>query len=105
MNRVYGQADFEYLRPEVWAFAIAMEDRLRKNEHKRGWKQMDVQDLLNKGLDSFGKLCQLIEPDGVVTMEAGLEQVVDETADCANFMMMVSDVYAIKYWTGKKDGK
>lgn len=45
-----------YLRPEVLAFAIAMERELRANDHKGGWKGCHPIELVNHLNDEVKEL-------------------------------------------------
>jgi hypothetical protein len=81
----------EGIRPEVWQFARLMEERLRANDHKGGWKKETAKDLLFRIQD---ELCELIE-----AVYKEWDSVGDESADVANFAMMVADV------TGKLEVK
>ena len=74
----------EYLRPEVVAFARLMEDRLRANEHKGGWKGCNTNWLMGR-LREEAKELQAIFDQGM----GG--DVGHEAADVANFAMMVAD--------------
>lgn len=69
-------------RTEVLKFARAMEERLRANDHKGGWKSEDPTWLLGRMLEEAHELAQAV-PDGAVLHEA---------ADVANFCLMVADV-------------
>jgi hypothetical protein len=92
------------LRPEVAAFAQAMERKLRAHDGRgaRGWQHCDAVWLLRRcaeELDELGR-CDLwraqfgiagnlaVEP----TRETVRASVADEAADVANFAMMVADV-------------
>ena len=74
-----------YLRPEVLAFAIAMERELRANDYKGGWKECDSASLLQH-LDE--EVYELTEE----AMKSTSENVLSEAADVANLAMMVADV-------------
>jgi NTP pyrophosphatase (non-canonical NTP hydrolase) len=75
-----------YLRWQVVAFAYAMEERLRANDHKGGWDGCDKNWLLYRLVDETGELA------GEVYEETGDNQVLHEAADVANFAMMIADV-------------
>ena len=84
------------LRPEVLAFALAMERKLRANDHKGGWGgcttgylrrrlRAEVRELM-KAMDAVRHAQQ--------RLFASPEQhaaVLDEAADVANFCLMLSD--------------
>lgn len=72
-------------RPEVMEFARAMEERLRANEHKGGWKHIH-RDVLATMLQ--GEVDELLS-----AIRAGADNAIrDEAADVANFAMMLVDV-------------
>lgn len=78
-------------RPEVRAFATAMEAQLAANDHKPGWKADKAMDLLDRLDEEVEELRQAImRPSGY---EEGDRAVVSkEAADVGNFAMMISDV-------------
>lgn len=72
-------------RPEVVAFADAMEARLRANDHKGGWQQCSVDWLLARLIQEAGELAE------EVVAEIAEQGVLYEAADVANFAMMIAD--------------
>jgi hypothetical protein len=72
-------------RPEVLAFAVAMETRLRANDHKGGWGACSAAHLLSRVADEFKELKR-----AVGDLNGG--DILHEAADVANFAMMVADV-------------
>ena len=80
------KAEIGRLRPEVRAFAVAMEERLRANDHKGGWKGECQLWLLERLEDEFAELA-LAVLDGKPPHE-----IRDEAADVANFALFVADV-------------
>ena len=78
----------EELRPEVRAFALLMEERLRANDHKGGWKQCVGSWLLGRLIEEVGELRE----EMLVADTTGAHCVGDEAADVANFAMMIADV-------------
>lgn len=102
-----GRRQVGYCRREVVAFAVAMELRLRLNEHKGGgWKEEDPFDLLDRVVDEIDELDQAIEnhvrteaaeaKGGAVSDEdegtaETRRRVLSESADVANFCMFVAD--------------
>lgn len=92
------------LRPEVAAFAQALEAQLRANDHKSGWKGDSVSSLmerLKEEVDELVKaLCSHLIEYG--RAKRGTEEpllfadtefeVLKEAADVANFAMMIADV-------------
>lgn len=91
------------LRPEVDRFAVLMEQELRANDHKPGWKNDTLEALLVRALDEIQELreeCatmrynkEMVDPEaraGRVRLTA--QRIGKEAADVANFCMMVADV-------------
>jgi NTP pyrophosphatase (non-canonical NTP hydrolase) len=75
------------LRPEVQKFAEAMEEQLRANDHKPGWKK-DHPRMLGPRLEE-----EMRELQAEVERAArNPKQILKEAADVANFAMMVADV-------------
>lgn len=82
-----------YLRPEVKAFALAMETVLRSNDYKGGWKDSGQEYLRSRLNEERIELTEmvLLRPDDKVS-------ILVEAADVANFAMMVADVMgALQY--------
>ena len=74
------------LRPEVLAFAMLMEEKLKANDHKGGWSRMSPDRLLDAVREEVEELAYEIGTN--VTGEGvGLE-----AADIANFAMMIADL-------------
>lgn len=73
------------LRPEVREFALAMERRLRANDHKPGWKDADPDWLYLRLLEQKKQLEQALrwQQKPLLTVAA---------TDLANFAMMIADV-------------
>lgn len=74
------------LRPEVAAFAALMEQRLRENDHKPGWKEDDPRELYERLDEEAGEL------DYALAIRDGIAK---EAADVANFAMMIADVCGV----------
>lgn len=75
------------LRPEVEQFAQVMEAKLRQNDHKGGWQGMTQQEVLRRLYDEAHEVWKELgrpEPDANAVMW--------ESADVANFAMMLWDV-------------
>jgi chromosome segregation ATPase len=75
------------LRPEVQAMAVAMEQRLKANDHKGGWKHEPVNWLMSRLLAKADDLDEAtwpgnLTPEGVWMM----------AADVCNYAMMIADV-------------
>jgi len=74
---------FRGMRPPLAWFANEMERQLEANDHKTGWKDCHLKQLLRRLKQEVGELERAIEkanPD-----------VVEEAADVANFAMMIAD--------------
>jgi len=78
-------------RPEVRAFAVEMEKRLRKNDKKGGWRWCGTDWLLCRCVQELGELFSAIDRNGY---NSG--PVVRECADAANFLMMLADNAGMK---------
>ena len=94
-------------RPEVLAFALLMEQELRANDHKPGWKddrpldlawrvKEEAQELYNAVWDATHFATPLDDeqldaptPDGLKSLR---QRIASEAADAANMAMMVADV-------------
>jgi len=74
----------ENLRPEVLAFAKAMEAKLRANDDKGGWKHMTPGQVINRLKEEVEEMC------GASIMAEG--GVLSEAADVANFAMMFAQL-------------
>jgi NTP pyrophosphatase (non-canonical NTP hydrolase) len=74
------------LRPEVAAFALAMEDKLRQNDHKGGWDDCSKQYMAMRLTQEREELRDAI------ARGAPPEEILKEAADVANFAMMVADL-------------
>lgn len=76
-----------YLRPEVRRFAAAMEQKLRANDAKGGWKDCTPFEMIQRAQEELRELeCEVRRiPPGVTTTEECRK----EAADVANFLMMV----------------
>lgn len=77
-------APSEVLRTEVAEFAIAMEAKLRKNDHKTGWHDQPI--------EAHIKLLriEMMELD-VALDHLGDEAAVNECVDVANFALIIRD--------------
>lgn len=76
------------MRPEVLAFAEAMESQLKANDHKPGWKDDAAGPLLLRIREEVRELEQAVYG----STEADRPLILAEAADVANFAMMVADV-------------
>ncbi|HVY65917.1 MAG TPA: hypothetical protein VHH11_13935 [Gammaproteobacteria bacterium] len=75
------------LRPQVRAFAEAMEAQLRANDHKGGWQECSLAYL-------YGRVAEELEELSAETdrAERDTAAVRREAADVAAFVMMIADV-------------
>ena len=71
----------EYCRPEVRVFARAMEDRLRANDSKGGWQDMQFDEIVDRIDDEVLELREA----------ASFQDRIHEAADVACFAMLVAD--------------
>lgn len=72
------------LRPEVAEFAVAMELKLRKNDHKTGWRDQPI--------EAHIKLLRIEMMELDVALDyLGDEEAMRECVDIANFAMIIRD--------------
>lgn len=75
------------LRPEVKTFATAMELNLRRHDRVKGgskeWRKEDIAHFYKRAKEELMELASSI-------LE-GSPSVLNEAADCANFLMMIAD--------------
>jgi NTP pyrophosphatase (non-canonical NTP hydrolase) len=72
-----------------------MEEQLRANDHKPGWKKDDARDLIGRLREETSELYSAVNGWLVCPtdeMEHEADHVLKEAADVANFAMMVADV-------------
>lgn len=79
------------IRPEVLDFAIDMETKLTKNDHKGGWEGRTIEELLAHVEDELGELKAAIQ------LRLSPSEIRFEAADTANFLMMLADNYRDEY--------
>ena len=72
-------------RPAVNQFSIRMEERLRRHDDRLGWETCSSWWLFQRMQMEFGEALEAI------FNKRGSEQVANECADAANFLMMVAD--------------
>ena len=77
-------------RPEVVAFADAMEAKLKENDHKRHWRYLGMQTLSMRLTQEREELRRAVEGGDP-------ESVLREAADVANFAMMIADTVRRKF--------
>lgn len=63
--------------------------KLRKNAHKGGWEQDDIRSLVMRLYEEIGELVKAINDN------ESWSTILDESADVANFAMMIQDRYRI----------
>lgn len=71
------------LRPALYDFAIEMEKKLRKNDHKRSWQDYPIEALV--------KLLHIEYNELEVALEFGIGDAGTECVDISNFAMMLRD--------------
>jgi NTP pyrophosphatase (non-canonical NTP hydrolase) len=74
-------------RDEVRWFARQMEARLLANDHKGGWRDCTVEELLQRINDEYLELLEAVNGN-----PSDIHSIIAECADVANFAMMVADV-------------
>ena len=82
------------LRPEVMAFALIMEAKLKENDYKGGWSGMDPLDLLVRLREETEELnMAILSPRRMESLnqKAADHRACCEAADVANFAMMIAD--------------
>tara|TARA_B100000700_G_scaffold331737_1_gene467778 strand:+ start:11214 stop:11471 length:258 start_codon:yes stop_codon:yes gene_type:complete len=70
-------------RHEINVFAEAMELKLRRNDHKGGWEETDLDTLFIRLREEVDELQEAIERENPF-------EVLFEAADVANFAMMIA---------------
>jgi len=83
----------QYLRQEVWAFAILMEKTLRKHDEEKGhegWKDAKRGHLLSLLMKEVGELTSAL--DASASVGGATVRVAEECADISNLAMMIADV-------------
>ena len=77
------------LRPEVLAFAMLMEQRLREKDAERGqsWKNMTGKDLLTPAISKLFRIEKAIFYPDIHVQDIGRNAV-----DLGNYCMMIADV-------------
>src|SRR3990167_7929067 len=85
------------MRPEVRAFAAAMEKKLRVNDHRPHWRGCDHRYLYGRLLEEVEELrvaaLRWVDDQAKIQSDpAAPARVLDEAADVGNFAMMVADV-------------
>jgi len=82
-------------RIEVEWFSKIMEQKLRKNDHKGGWKDEDIVWLFDRAEGELKELRQILEESNCMDCnipDIGCEEkIIFEAADVANMVMMIAD--------------
>ena len=87
---------FGEVRPEVQAFAIKMEEKLRRNDSmkgERGWKNCTLEYLAYRLEEEYKELKQIISMEKVKPDPAAVSS---ECADVANLAMMIDDNFGAR---------
>jgi hypothetical protein len=71
-------------RKEVAVFAQMMERKLKAKDHKGGWSNRAIQDLLSRLRGEIEELQSCVDENSIIG-------ILDETVDVANFAMMIAD--------------
>ena len=77
-------------RPSVKWFAERMEQTLRKNDHKGGWKSCDLRYLSTRLTQERKELANAIA-------SKDSERIINESTDIANFSLMIADKFGKNY--------
>lgn len=78
------------LSPEVKEFAEAMEQKLRDNDSKGGWKKCTSEYLWLRVINELGKLADVLSHGNT---DAQKKKYLAEAANVANFLMMLCDIH------------
>lgn len=71
--------------PELHRFFEAMIYKLRKNAHKGKWEGANLEGLFERLQEEINELKQAVQ-------EGSMFEVILESADCSNFLMMIAAV-------------
>lgn len=77
-------------RPSVKWFAGRMEQTLRRNDHKGGWRSCSLQYLSTRLTQERKELTEAIASKDA-------ERIINECSDISNFAMMISDKFGNNY--------
>ena len=80
------------IRPEVFAFACAMESALRLNDYKGGWQEESTDYLLGRVYMEVAELAEAVKKWELTPAAPCRRRLRGEAADVANFAMMLADV-------------
>lgn len=76
------------LREEVRKFAEGMEQKLRANDHKPGWQNDNIDDLMDRISEELMELKIAL----LQIKDNNYSDAIKETYDIGNFAMMVCDI-------------
>jgi len=91
----------EKIRPVLQWFSVEMEEKLSLNDHKGGWRDCEVDVLIDKMDGEIEELKEVwwqikndysVSEDKKFLLEIDKEDLIKECADVANFSMMVADI-------------
>lgn len=80
-------AEMERPRRAVERFALGMERKLRQNDYKGGWKQMSVDEMLERLDEEVEELKKALHP----MRKENPQRVFKEAVDVANFCLFIAD--------------
>jgi NTP pyrophosphatase (non-canonical NTP hydrolase) len=96
LRRLRADEEGRRVRPEVLAFAQAMEVELRENDGKGGWEDCGTEWLLHRMTEERRELTEAVKRRhaalGATSKRETAAAVLSEAADVANFAMMIADV-------------
>lgn len=78
-------------RPEVQRFAEEMESTLKSNDHKGGWESCSPTYLIDRLKEEIEELEYALAAWYESGGKEGAEEVIKESTDVANFVMMMAD--------------
>ena len=79
------------IRTKVVNFAKTMEKKLRKNDHKGGWRECTFDYLFSSLKVETEELSAFIQKDLLNSTPNTYKEIREKCADIANFAMMISD--------------
>jgi len=88
------------VREQVRWFSEQMELKLQENDHKGGWDGCGIYELIYRLQEETGELLKAV--NSWVEGEP-VENIIEESADVANFAMMIADITR-KYLVGDSNG-
>lgn len=78
------------VRESVKWFAEQMENKLKENDKKGGWDNCNIYWLIQRIKEETGELLKAVDLHR--DLGASKEHIIQESADVANFAMMVADI-------------